>query len=333
MLEPQARLGLADTLGEIARYRGQRLLPRCAQILYHRSLRCRLQAAREHPGYSHRHVAQGLQPGDQAAKPDRGVAIGCLAQNSDEFDQHCDRLQEAFGTAPFVRELTGGLPPRHVALPKQMVARHEGIVQHDLVEVMVATWITNGIDRYALRREVDQELGETVAPVLPGGGGGSKDADHVVCEVGRAGPHLAAREAPTVAVRDGLRGRGEEIAARARFAHADGKRAFAGAYPRQDVPLDVFGRVLEQHRTALPVGGEVGCQRSAGEQKLLVDDETLKMAPLVSAIDPGPSHADPALGSESTAEIAIEPHGPALGRRCKQTVLARFVEKTAHVGA
>ena len=101
-----------------------------------------------------------------------------------------------------------------------------------------------------------------------------------------------------------LRLGGEQVRARARLAHADGEAHFAAADARQDVDLDVLGRVFEQDRAALAVGDEMQAHRRVRDAEFLGDHVALEEASLVAAVFLGPSHADPALGADATAELA-----------------------------
>ena len=61
----------------------------------------------------------------------------------------------------------------------------------------------------------------------------------------------------------------EQVGAGTRLAHADDEAQFAAADARQDVFLDVLGRVFQQDRSALPVGDEMKMRRRVGDAEFL----------------------------------------------------------------
>ena len=98
---------------------------------------------------------------------------------------------------------------------------------------------------------------------------------------------------------------GEQVGAGARLAHADDEAHFAAADARQDVHLDVLGRVFEQDRAALAVGDEMQPHRRVGDAEFLGHHVAFEEAALVPAVFLRPGHADPALGADAPAEGAV----------------------------
>src|SRR5207302_2823385 len=76
---------------------------------------------------------------------------------------------------------------------------------------------------------------------------------------------------------------------------------------RQDVGLDVLGRVFEEDRPALTVGDEVQPYRRIGDAEFFGEHIALEIAALLPAVFLRPGHADPALGTDPTAELGILP--------------------------
>ena len=99
--------------------------------------------------------------------------------------------------------------------------------------------------------------------------------------------------------------RGEQVGARARLAHADREAQFAAADARQNVLLDVLGRVFQQDRPALPVGDEMQPHRRVGDAEFLGDDVAFEEAALMPAVFLRPGHADPAFGADAPAEFLL----------------------------
>ena len=144
-----------------------------------------------------------------------------------------------------------------------------------------------------------------MAAVFLGRRRGAEQAEHVVGDVRVAGPDLGAVDLPAAVDLGRLGLGGEQIGAGIRLAHADDEAQFAAADARQNVLLDVFGRVFEQDRPALPVGDEVQAHRRIGDAHFLRDDKTLKETALVAAVFLRPGHADPAFGADALAEFAV----------------------------
>src|SRR5205085_397506 len=69
---------------------------------------------------------------------------------------------------------------------------------------------------------------------------------------------------------------------------------FAATDARQDVHLDVLGRVFQKHRAALAVGDEEAPRRRVRDAHFLGHDITLEERALVAAIFLRPGHAEPA---------------------------------------
>ena len=186
-----------------------------------------------------------------------------------------------------------------------MIVRNEGVVEHDLVEIVLAGHLDDRIDGDARRLHVDEELREAVAAVLLGRRRSAEQAEHVVGDVRVAGPDLRAVDLPAAVDLGRLGLGGEQVGAGVRLAHADDEAQFAAADARQNVLLDVFGRVFEQDRSALPVGDEVQAHRRIGDSDFLGDDVALEEIALVAAVFLRPGHADPAFGADALAEFAI----------------------------
>ena len=133
-----------------------------------------------------------------------------------------------------------------------------------------------------------------MAAVFLGWRGGAENRDHVVGDVRRRRPYLGAVDQKTT-VGLGRLGLGrEQIGAGIRLAHADRKTDFAAADARQDVHLDVLGRVFQQHRAALPVGDKETPRRRIGDAHFLGHHIALEEATFVAAIFLRPGHAEPA---------------------------------------
>ena len=112
--------------------------------------------------------------------------------------------------------------------------------------------------------------------------------------MGRGGPDLGAVD-QIAAVGLGRAGlRREQIGAGIRLAHPDRKTHLAAADARQDVHLDILGRVFQQHRAALAVGDEEAPRRRVRHAHFLGHDIALEERALVAAIFLRPGHAEPA---------------------------------------
>src|SRR5204863_2475840 len=88
--------------------------------------------------------------------------------------------------------------------------------------------------------------------------------------------------------------RRKQIGAGIWLAHADRETYFAAADARQDIHLDVLGRVFQKHRATLAVGDEEASRRRIGDAHFLGHDITLEERALVAAIFLRPGHAEPA---------------------------------------
>src|SRR6185437_11195023 len=98
---------------------------------------------------------------------------------------------------------------------------------------------------------------------------------------------------------------GKKVGAGARLAHADHEAQFAAADARQDILLDVLGRVLEQNRPALTVGDKMQSHWRVGDAEFFRHHETFEKRALVATVFFRPGHADPASGADPPAEITI----------------------------
>src|SRR5580704_13884417 len=110
----------------------------------------------------------------------------------------------------------------------------------------------------------------------------------------RRGPDLGAVDEIAAIGLGRARFRREQIGAGVRLAHADGKADLAAADARQDVHLDVLGRIFEQDRAALAVGDEEAAGRRVGDAHFFRHDVAFQERALVAAILLRPGHADPA---------------------------------------
>ena len=142
-----------------------------------------------------------------------------------------------------------------------------------------------------------------MAAVLLGRRRGAEDRDHVVGDVRRRGPDLGAVD-QKAAVGLGRLGLGrEQVGAGIRLAHADRKADFAAADARQDVHLDVLGRVFQQHRAALPVGDEEAPCRRVGDAHFLGHHIAFEKGTFVPAIFLRPGHAEPAARADPAGKF------------------------------
>ena len=228
---------------------------------------------------------------------------GLSPERAHQLDQHIERLEETLRPAALVGELAGRLLPRPVDLAEHVIVRHEGVLEHDLVEIVLAGELIDRVHRDARRLHVDEELGQPVAAVLLRRRRGAEQGDHVVGDVRVAGPDLGAVDQPAAFRLRRLGLRGEQVGAGVRLAHADREAHLAAADARQDVHLHVLGRVFHQDRAALAVGDEVQAHRRIGDAELLGHHVALEEAALVPAVFLRPGHADPALGADAPAEF------------------------------
>ena len=151
--------------------------------------------------------------------------------------------------------------------------------------------------------------------------------------MGIAGPDLGTVDAPA-AVGLGRLGLGrEQVGAGPGLAHADDEAQFTAADARQNILLDVLGRVFEQDRAALAVGDEVDTHRRVGDAEFLGDHVAFQVSAFMSAVALRPGHADPALGADAPAEGAAV--GIAILRlmRIEGTGRALLRQERAHLRA
>jgi hypothetical protein len=137
-----------------------------------------------------------MQLGDQAAESFRATQIGLRSERANERDENVKSFQEPLGPAPLVGQLTRRLLPRTVDFAEHVILRHDGVFKYDLVEIVLTGHLVNRVDRDARRLHVDEKLREPVSPVVLGRGRGAEKPDHVVGDVGVAGPNLAAVDDP-----------------------------------------------------------------------------------------------------------------------------------------
>src|SRR5207244_11992556 len=139
----------------------------------------------------------------------------------------------ALGTAALIGELAGHLLPAAAGLADQHVGRNEDAVEDDLVEILGASEVADRPYRDPRRFEVYQDLAQPgVAVALDRRG--ADERDHVVRDMGAAGPDLGAGELP--AARHGHRAAADrgEVGTRIGFAHADAEIALAAADAGQE---------------------------------------------------------------------------------------------------
>ena len=83
------------------------------------------------------------------------------------------------------------MPPPIAFLPDQAVSGKLDVVEDDLVELMRAQHVDDRIDRHPVLVKVDEKLAEAAMAVLAGIAG-TTQCDHVMIEMGVAGPHFGA---------------------------------------------------------------------------------------------------------------------------------------------
>src|SRR5690606_14022008 len=185
------------------------------------------------------------------------------------------------------------------------------IIEEDLVEARVPELIDDGPDNDAGRLHVDQELRHAAVTRFRSVRRPDQ-RDHVVREVGAAGPELAAIDDPAIAVARRAGADRGEIGPGVGFAHADAERDFAANDPGDDLRRQRIGRVADQERAALSIGDPVRRYRGARREELLEHDVALEGAALPAAESLRPGHADPSTLTELAAELPVAP-GPVLG--------------------
>ncbi len=184
-----------------------------------------------------------------------------------------------------------------------MIVGDEEVGEDHLVEFELPGDLADRVHLDARLLHLDQELGQAVAAVLLGRRRGAEDRDHVVGDMGRGGPDLGAVD-QIAAVGLGRAGlRREQVGAGVRLAHADRETDLAAADARQDVHLDVLGRVFQQHRAALAVGDEEAPRRRVGDAHFLGHHIALEERALVAAMLLRPGHAEPAARADLAGEF------------------------------
>ena len=123
---------------EFAHALGQFLLPDGADVLDDGGFDHRLLAGLQHAGDRHRHAPQRVQLRHQPAEAFGAAQIGIGAERAHQFGEHVEGLQEAFRPAALIGELAGRLLPGAVDLAEHVIVGNEGVVEHDLVEVVLA---------------------------------------------------------------------------------------------------------------------------------------------------------------------------------------------------
>ena len=288
---PDPRI-LVDERGELPGTVRQILLPIGAKILDDRAFERRFLASLQHTVYGYRHTPQRMKLRHQAAESFRAALVGLVAECPHQFGKDIDGFEETFRSAPLVGQLARRLLPGGVDLAKNMIVGHESVFEHDLVEFVNTGHVTNGVHRDTRRvLHVDQELRQAVPPVLFGRRRSPEEADHIIGVMRIAGPDLGAVDQPTaIGFRRACACR-EQVGTRTGFAHTDAETAFAARNPLQDIHLDIFRRVLDQHRPTLPIGREMQPGRRTDRAKFFGHDITLQEAAFLPAIFLRPSQA------------------------------------------
>ena len=184
-----------------------------------------------------------------------------------------------------------------------MIVRHEIVGEDHFVEFILTGDLADRVHLDARLLHLDQELGETVAAVLLGWRRGAEDRDHVVGDMRRRGPDLGAVDEVAAVGPGGARLCREQVGAGIRLAHADGKAQLAFADARQDIHLDMLGRIFQQDRAALAVGDEEAPRRRVRNAHFLGDHIALEEGAFLAAILLRPGHAEPAFGSDAAGEF------------------------------
>src|SRR5687767_6746932 len=94
-----------DERCEVARPRGQRLLPERADVFDERAFYHRLLARLEHAVHRDRHPAQRVELRDEAAQTFGPPQVGSVAEYAHQLEQHARSLEEALRAAALVGEL------------------------------------------------------------------------------------------------------------------------------------------------------------------------------------------------------------------------------------
>src|SRR5260370_21372716 len=127
------------------------------------------------------------------------------------------------------------------------------------------------------------------------------ERDHVMRDMGAAGPDLGAGELPAALHGYGAAADRGEVGARIGLAHADAEIGLAAADAGQEALALRLGAEAQQERPALAVGGPVRGDRGAGDEDLLGDDVALARGALAAAVAALPGPAGPTLRAEAAS--------------------------------
>ena len=279
------------------------LLPDRADVLDDGRFHHRLLAGVQHAGDRDRHAPHGVELRHQPADAFGAARIRIGADRADQLGQHVIGLEEALGAGTLIGELARRLLPGAVDLAEHVILRHEEVGEDDLVELVLAGDLADRVHLDARLLHLDQKLGQAVTAVFLGRLRRPEDRDHVVGDMRRRGPDLGAVDEIAAVGLGRARLRGEQVGAGVRLAHADRKADLAAADARQDVHLDVFRGVFQQHRPALAVGDEEAPRRRVGDAHLLGHHVTFEEGALLAAIFLRPGHAEPALGADPAGKF------------------------------
>ena len=268
---------------------------------------------------------------DEPADGDRAPLARPLGLAPDQLEQEGEARQVALRAAPLERQLGRDLLPAVALAADAQVLGDQGVLEHDLVEVVGAAEVDDRADRDPGRREVHEELREPLV-LLVGDDLRAEERDQVLRAVRVARPDLGAVD-PVAAVHAlGARADRGEIRARVGLAHADRERQLAARDRGQEALALGLGAEAEQQRPALAVRHPVRADRRPRGQHLLEHHVALEEAPLVTTVARGPRHPDPPARAHLAAERRVEaaPGVRALGA---PAVFQLGAQEVAHLGA
>ena len=256
-------------------------------------------------------VRLGVHPGPHHLVPE--ARVGPLPP---QLDQPGRGGLEAAGAAqrqtPFRSGRGHGHLPAPVHLPEHGAVRHQGVLQEDLGEALVAVEAAEAPHRHPLGRQGDQEVGEAL--VAPGRRVGAEESEQVGAEGAPGGPGLLPGQAPSGAgvVADGHALDGSQVAAGVGLRPPLAPEVLGRGHAGQDAVLLLLGTELEQR----------GCEQedpvlrdplgTPGAVVLLLEDEPLEQGGLTAAVLPGPRHHGPAGVEELALPFPVQ--GEAGGR-------------------
>ena len=151
---------------------------------------------------------------------------------------------------------------------------------------------------------------------------GTAEQDHILRQMGKAGPHLGAVDEIAALNLHRPRAYRGEVGPDIGLAHADTNISLAGRDLGQDFLLLVRTDPQDQ-RSGLPVGDPVQADRCAGGEHFLQHDIAFERGTFVAAVLLRPGHADPAAPAHGAGESRdrdrsrIPRAPPACGRRVR----------------